>query len=130
MSCRQLAFVMSAAIGLLGSTALLAAERGSTATQPPSASPSKTAGPKQGLPAAKLVDINSASKAELKTLPGIGDAEAERIIQARPYPSKTKLAVDQVISGPLYEALQGKIAAVPPGPPTKAKTDTRAAPKP
>ena len=77
-------------------------------------------------PPAKRVDINSASKAELKTLPGIGDAEADRIIKARPYPSKAKLAVDKVISDPLYAGLQGKIVALQPA----AKTGTKAAAKP
>ena len=44
---------------------------------------------KVGKPAAKvkLVDINSASKAELKKLPGINDAEADKIIAGRPYGS-------------------------------------------
>ena len=34
---------------------------------------------------AKRIDINSASRAQLETLPGIGPAVAQRIIEGRPY---------------------------------------------
>lgn len=59
----------------------------------------------------KRVDINSASRAELKTLPGIGDTEADRIIAARPYPSKAKLLADKVLPDDKYMALSGRIVA-------------------
>lgn len=125
MQCRLLALALSAAIGSLVSNPALAAAKATAA--PPAASQPKAAAKKP--PPAKLVDINSASRAELKTLPGIGDAEADRIIQARPYPSKAKLAVDKVISDQLYAGLQGRIVAAQPAPP-KAKTAAKAASKP
>ena len=91
---------------------------------PPAASQAKAS------PApAKLVDINSASKAELKTLPGIGDAEAERIIKARPYPSKAKLGAEKVVSDETYLAIKGRIVAVQP-PAPKAKADAKVPTKP
>ena len=49
------------------------------------------AGAKQAVPAAK-VDLNSASRAELEKLPGIGPAAAGKIIAGRPYASTGDLA--------------------------------------
>ncbi len=59
----------------------------------------------------KLVDINSADKAELKTLPGISDADADKIIAGRPYLSKAKLTTRNIISRDVYEALKKLIIA-------------------
>jgi DNA uptake protein ComE-like DNA-binding protein len=59
----------------------------------------------------KLVDINSASRKELKTLPGIGDAEAEKIIANRPYLSKTELVGKNVLPIGPYLSLKNKIIA-------------------
>lgn len=59
----------------------------------------------------KLVDINSASRAELKTLPGIGDAEADRIVAHRPYLTKTELADKNVLPlGPFISVRRRVVA--------------------
>src|SRR4051812_33801187 len=39
----------------------------------------------------KQIDINSASKDELMSLPGIGDAYADKIVSGRPYQNKSQL---------------------------------------
>lgn len=88
-----------------------AAETGKTAAAPTAASPARTA---PQAPVAKLVDINSASRAELKTLPGIGDAEADRIIANRPYLTKSHLVAKKVLELGPYDALRGRIVAVQP----------------
>ena len=90
------------------------------------ASPAQApAAPKQAPPAAqvKLVDINSASRAQLKTLPGIGTAEIDKIIAGRPYFSKADLATKQVIPTGTYLSLKNLvIAKQKPRPKEKTKT--------
>jgi competence protein ComEA len=57
----------------------------------------------------KPVDINSASKAELIKLPGIGAAEADKIIAGRPFGSKAWLVTNNIIPLATYQALKHKI---------------------
>ena len=61
--------------------------------------------------AVQPVDVNSATKAELKKLPGIGDAEADRIIAGRPYLSKAHLQTHNIISPMQYQALRELVVA-------------------
>jgi len=60
---------------------------------------------------AKLVDINSASKEELKTLPGIDDAQADKIIAGRPYLTKAHLVTHNVLANGVYEKLKTRVIA-------------------
>jgi len=60
---------------------------------------------------AKLVDINSASKAELMKLPGVSDAEADKIIAGRPYLTKTRLVTKNILSMDVYQGLKKLIIA-------------------
>lgn len=66
---------------------------------------------KSQLAGKKLVDINSAGIGELKSLRGIDDAMAVRIIAGRPYPSKAKLVTDNIIPAGLYMSLKQQIIA-------------------
>jgi competence protein ComEA len=119
-----LATMLIAGIALHFGGAALAADK-AVATPPALGQPKAGATGASGA-VAKLVDINSASRAELKTLPGIGDAEAARIIAARPYPSKAKLVADKVLSDELYMALKGRIVAIPKEPPARRKPEPTA----
>jgi DNA uptake protein ComE-like DNA-binding protein len=60
---------------------------------------------------AGLIDINGASAADLKTLPGIGDAYSAAIIKNRPYKNKTQLASRHVIPQATYEKIRDKVIA-------------------
>jgi DNA uptake protein ComE-like DNA-binding protein len=62
----------------------------------------------------KLVDINSATLAELKSLPGIGQAEAERIVARRPYLTKGDLVLKKVLPAGPYMSLKNRVVAMPP----------------
>ncbi|MGA8863985.1 MAG: helix-hairpin-helix domain-containing protein [Gallionella sp.] len=59
----------------------------------------------------KPVDINGATRKQLKTLPGIGDAEAGKIIAGRPYGSKADLVTHNIISLGVYESLKKRVVA-------------------
>ena len=60
---------------------------------------------------AKLIDINRASRNELKSLPGIGDAEAARIVAGRPYLSKADLVTAKVLPAGVFVSIKGRIIA-------------------
>src|SRR5512139_2992476 len=58
---------------------------------------------------AELIDINSATDVQLKTLPGIGDAYAAKIMAGRPYARKDQLKSKNVIPAATYDKIQDKI---------------------
>ena len=59
----------------------------------------------------KLVDINSAGKKELKSLPGISDAEADKIIAGRPYLTKAHLVTHNILPRGIYDNLKNLVIA-------------------
>ncbi len=59
----------------------------------------------------ELVDINSASEAELKAVAGIGDTYAGKIVAGRPYANKTQLKSRKILPGPVYEKVKELIIA-------------------
>ncbi len=65
--------------------------------------------------AAKQIDINSASKEELSSLPGIGDAYSSKIIAGRPYHTKTDLKTKGILPAGVYSKISGMIIAKQPG---------------
>jgi competence protein ComEA len=86
-----------------------------------SANAASAAPPALPASAAKLVDINTASRAELRALPGLGDAEVARIIASRPYLTKTALVEKQVLTLAVYDALRSRIVVVHKRAPSKPK---------
>ena len=67
----------------------------------------------------KRVDINSATKNHLKTIPGITDAYADKIIAGRPYLTKTRLLTQKVLPDDVYAAIKDRVEARQSATPTK-----------
>lgn len=57
------------------------------------------------------IDINSASKEDLASLPGIGPALSQKIIDGRPYYSKRDLLTKKVIPAPTYNKIKDQVIA-------------------
>ncbi|MDR1826744.1 MAG: helix-hairpin-helix domain-containing protein [Methylobacteriaceae bacterium] len=55
------------------------------------------------------IDINSATRSELKTLPGIGDMRSAAIIDNRPFKTSEELVSKNIMPQHLYDIVKGMI---------------------
>ena len=72
------------------------------------------AGVKQGLkgtPAATAVDLNTASREQLETLPGITPARAHKIVAGRPYATPNDLVTKNVLTQGEFDRISGRVQA-------------------
>jgi DNA uptake protein ComE-like DNA-binding protein len=65
---------------------------------------------------ADQIDINTATKAQLDVLPGIGPARADAIIKGRPYRAKDELVKKNIIPESVYDGIKERIIAHQPPP--------------
>ena len=98
MPRQRIALLVVTTLGLLVGNALAAAQPAQAGSAPAAQ--------------ARLVDINSASRKDLKTLPGIGDAEADRIIACRPFLTKADLVTKKVLPAGPFLTLKDRVVAV------------------
>jgi competence protein ComEA len=73
------------------------------AQKPSAATPKATTGAQ--------IDINAATADQLKTLPGVGDAYAKRIIDGRPYTAKNQLTQKGILPQATYDKIKDQIVA-------------------
>ena len=73
------------------------------ATKPTASAPAASPAP--------LLDINTASVADLQALKGIGDKRAADIVKNRPYKGKDDLVQKKIIPAAVYADIKDKIIA-------------------
>jgi len=110
---RCLELIAAAAIALIAATASAQAPAGKAMPPGQSQKPAPTQAPR--------IDINSAGAAELKTLPGVGDAEAKKIIAGRPWLTKIDLVTKGVLGEGVYVAIKDRVVGLQRTPPVSRK---------
>jgi competence protein ComEA len=114
---RHLTLAALTAIGLMAATPMLAqtpapATGSGMQKSAPAAAPATKAAPTTGTAKqADLIDINSATEAQLTTLPGIAKARSEAIIKGRPYKGKDELLSKKIVPENVYKDIKDKIIA-------------------
>jgi DNA uptake protein ComE-like DNA-binding protein len=58
-----------------------------------------------------LLDLNTATRAQLRRLPGITDAYASRIISNRPYKVKHELETRKILPAAVYARIRDRVTA-------------------
>ena len=104
LATRGLLLLALASSVLLAQTASSKPAQTGKSTSAAASSASKT-------PDSQKLDINTATKDQLQSLPGIGTAYSQKIIDGRPYNSKRDLLTRKIVPQSTYDGIQEKIIA-------------------
>ncbi len=99
---KTLALVAAAFLAATGLALAQAPARDAKKAAAPAAAPAKKSEP---------IDINRASKKDLMTLSGIGEARADAIIKARPFRAKNEIVDKKIVPPSVYNDIKDKIVA-------------------
>lgn len=59
----------------------------------------------------EVLDLNLATAAELRALPGMGDVYVKRVIEGRPYSAKNQLITRGILPQAAYDRIRDRIVA-------------------
>jgi competence protein ComEA len=104
---RRLITLLVAFLFALGA---VAATQAVAQTPKPADKPAEKSATKSEMKKAQL-DLNSAPEADLKALPGIGDAYAKKIVDNRPYARKDDLVKKKVVPQATYDKIKDQVVA-------------------
>lgn len=68
-------------------------------------------GVKEGWDRNQALDLNQASKAQLLSLPGVGNETADRVIAGRPYSSASELVSRRIVSQAEFDKIKDQVTA-------------------
>jgi competence protein ComEA len=69
------------------------------------------AGVREGLSRGQPLDLNHATKAQLRDLPGITDVRADRVMAGRPYGNSQELASRHILPPQVYDRIKDRVTA-------------------